>query len=59
MTTLDTAVLLFGVLISALVSSGFLLMFYGHALLAQSRRASPQLKPGMRRLARLLGEEAT
>ncbi len=46
MTTLDTIVLLFGVLVSGLVGTGFLMLFYGHAFAAQSMRESSELDSG-------------
>ena len=57
MTTLDIFVLLFGFLVSTLVCAGFLMTFYGHAFLAQARREKTQSNPGMKRLAKLMGEE--
>lgn len=57
MSTLDTIVFLFGVLISFMVLSGFMLLFYGRAYVEQARREKPVLGSGMKRLARLLGEE--
>ena len=58
MTTLDSVVFLFGVLVTLLVCAGFVLMFYGHAALEQARREDPKLSAGMTRLARLLGGKA-
>lgn len=57
MTTLDTVVFLFGVLVTLMVCAGFVLMFYGHAALGQARREDPKLSAGMTRLAKLLGDE--
>ncbi|MCE9593651.1 MAG: hypothetical protein K8S98_05610 [Planctomycetes bacterium] len=58
MTKLDTAVFLFGMLVSALVSAGILLPLYGHARLQRARAANTEISPGMKRLARLLGAES-
>ena len=57
MTTLDIVVLLFGALISGLVGAGFLLMFYGHAFIAQSEREASQVRPGSARVAEPLVDE--
>ena len=58
MTTLNAAVFLFGVLISALVGAGVLVLFYGHAYMEQARRANTPLSPGTKRfLETFLGEE--
>jgi hypothetical protein len=54
--TLDTAVFLFGVLVSTLVGSGLLLLFYGYAYLEEARRENLELPRGLQRLARFLGE---
>ena len=59
MTTLNAAVFLFGVLVSALVGAGVLVLFYGHAYMEQARRANTPLNPRTQRfLATFLGEEA-
>jgi hypothetical protein len=56
-TTLNAAVFLFGVLVSALVGAGVLVLFYGHAYLEQARRANTTVSPGVRRfLEKFLGE---
>jgi hypothetical protein len=57
MPILDIVVLGFGFLVSALVCAGFLLLFYGHAHLEQARRENTHLNTGMKRLAKLMGEE--
>ena len=43
MTTLDVVVFLFGLVISILVVTGFLLVFYRHAFAEQARRERSQL----------------
>lgn len=59
MTTLNAAVFLFGILISALVGAGVLVLFYGHAYMEQARRANTPLNPGTKRfLETFLGGEA-
>lgn len=50
MTTLNLAVFLFGVLVSALVGAGVLVLFYGHAYMEQARRAGTPLSPRVRSL---------
>ena len=55
--TLDVAVFLFGVLISTLVGSGLLLMFYGYAYVEQAKRENIQLSPRMQRVVRLIFRE--
>ena len=55
MTTLDTVVFLFGVLVSCLVGAGFLMMFYGHAFVAQSMHENSELDSGAPRLEKPLG----
>jgi hypothetical protein len=58
LTTLNAAVFLFGVLVSALVGAGVLVLFYGHAYMEQARRANTPLNPRTRRfLETFLGEE--
>jgi hypothetical protein len=56
---LDVVVFLFGMLISTLVATGLLLVFYGYAYLEEAKRENIVLSPRMQRLARLLyGDEA-
>ncbi len=56
---LDVVVFVFGVLISTLVATGLLLVFYGYAYLEEAKRENIVLSPRMQRLARLLyGDEA-
>ena len=57
MTTLDLFVFGFGLLVSALVCTGLVLLFYGHAYVAQAKRESGLLSSGIQRLAKLLGED--
>jgi hypothetical protein len=52
--TLDAVVFLFGVLISTLVGSGLLLMFYGYAHAEQAKRENIQLSDQMKRVGRLI-----
>jgi hypothetical protein len=59
LTTLNAAVFLFGVLVSALVGAGILVLFYGHAYLEQAKRANTPLSPRTQRfLETFLGQEA-
>ncbi len=56
---LDVVVFVFGVLISTLVATGLLLVFYGYAYLEEAKRENIVLSPRMQRLARLLyGDDA-
>ena len=55
MTTLDIVVFLFGVLVSCLVGAGTLMMFYGHAYVAQSMNETSELDSGAPRLEKPLG----
>lgn len=56
---LDVVVFIFGVLISALVGAGLLLVIYGYAYFEEAQRGNIVLSPRMKRIARLLyGDEA-
>lgn len=57
--TVDMVVFLFGMLVSTLVLSGVLLLFYGYAYLEQAKRENIQLSARMQRVLRfILGEDA-